>query len=102
MRRWKRGKGAEERVFLYFRDHANKFFTPEHVAAQVGVGRRRGREIVASLERIGKLEGVDTISTKMWGRPRRMYRAIRTTEDSLRQLEAFTTALKSSGLAVGP
>ena len=77
MRKWKREPDPQTRVFLYFQEHPNKFFTPEHVASQIGVGRRKVRGLIEYLEAIGKLEGVDTISTKFWGRPRRMFRAIR-------------------------
>lgn len=101
MRQWKRAKAKEERVFLYFREHKNKFFTPEHVGKQVGIGRRHVRLIVGYLEAIGKLEGVDTVSSYRWGRPKRMYRACRSTDDSLAQLEIFQKAAKDAGIVVG-
>lgn len=77
------------RIWLYLRAHPRMFFTEDHVAAQVKIGRRRTRAIVAELVLLGKLDRVETVSSMKWGRPKAMYRVIRTTEDSLDQLEAF-------------
>lgn len=89
MRSWRTADNDPERVFLYFREHPDKFLTPEHVAAQIKLGKRRTRKIVAWLVREAKLEAIDTVSSKGWGRPKKMFRAIRTTEDALAQLEVF-------------
>jgi len=43
VRAWKGAETDPEKVFLYFREHADKFFTEDHVAAQIKVGRRRTR-----------------------------------------------------------
>lgn len=101
MRAWKLAETPNERIFLYFREHADKFFAPEHIAAQVGVSERVGRQIIGRLEIAGKIESVDTVASENWGRPRRMYRATRTSRDSLRQLEAFPTIRRRRGKAVG-
>ena len=87
MRSWKSASSDAERVFLYFREHADKFLTEDHVAAQIKLGRRRTRRIVAWLVREAKLEAVDTVSSRGWGRPKKMFRAIRTSDDSIFQLE---------------
>lgn len=72
---------------MYFREHPNKFLTEDHVAAQIKLGRRRTRRIVAWLVCEAKLEAVDTVSSYGWGRPKKMFRAIRTSNDSIFQLE---------------
>ena len=97
MRRWKKADSDPERVFLYFREHPDKFLTAEHVAAQIKIGRRRCRRIVAWLVLEAKLEAVDTVSSRLWGRPKKMFRAVRTNEDSIRQLEVFRDSLARSG-----
>lgn len=91
MRAWKKAKLPAERVFVYFADHHDKFFTEDHIAAQVGVGRRRVRKIVAFLVAENKLETIETVSAPAWGRPKLMFRAIRSnaSADSIRQLEIF-------------
>lgn len=101
MRSWRGAGSPEERVYLYFRAHPNNFFTPEHVASQVKMARRAARRIITELELMGKLEGVNTVSSYRWGRPRKMWRSTRgqaTAHDSLQQLEAFRHAVKFSGL----
>lgn len=98
MRSWKKAGNDPERVFLYFREHPEKFFTEDHVAAQIKIGRRRCRKIVAWLVLEAKLEAVDTVSSWRWGRPKRMFRAIRTNEDSIAQLEVFRDSLAAAGL----
>lgn len=89
MRAWKKQVDATKRIFLYFRAHPFKFFTSEHVAAQTKITKKATRQIIAELENIGKLEGVDTVSSKWWGKPRRMWRSVRGGSDSLHQLEVF-------------
>jgi predicted ArsR family transcriptional regulator len=89
VRSWRTAENDPERVFLYFRAHPDKFLTPEHVAAQVKIGKRRARRIVTFLVREAKLEAVDTVSSKGWGRPKKMFRAVRTNDDTLAQLEVF-------------
>lgn len=79
MRAWKSAETDPEKVFLYFREHADKFFTEDHVAAQVGIGRKRTRIHVAALVDLGKLEAVDTVSSMKWGRPKVMFRSLRGT-----------------------
>lgn len=91
MRAWKRIQKPEERIFLYFRDHADKFLTEDHVAAQVGIGKRRARKIVHELAQAGKLEAVETVSSARWGRPKIMFRAIRTSWDNVDQVEALAS-----------
>ena len=78
-----------ERVFLYFREHPDKFLTEDHVAAQIKIGRRRCRRIVGWLVLEAKLEAVDTVSSLRWGRPKKMFRAIRSSPDNVLQLEVF-------------
>lgn len=89
MRAWKRQQDKVKRVFLYFRAHPFKCFTFEHVAAQTKVSKVQTLAIIRELEAIGKLEGIDTVSSKWWGKPRRMWRAMRGSDDSLHQVEAF-------------
>lgn len=89
MRSWKSATSDAERVFLYFREHPDKFLTEDHVAAQVKLGRRRTRRIVGWLVREAKLEAVDTVSSFRWGRPKKMFRAIRSSPDNVLQLEVF-------------
>lgn len=98
MRSWKKAAAPADAVFLYFRAHPTTFFTPEHVAHQVGVGRRQTRRIVQILENLQKLEGVDVVTALRWGRPKRYFRAMRTADDSLDQLEVFQDALEASDL----
>lgn len=97
MRAWKSAATDPEKVFLYFREHADKFFTEDHVAAQIRVGRRRTRRIVAWLVAEAKLESIETVSSFAWGRPKKMFRAVRTTEDEIRQVELFRDAIASAG-----
>ncbi len=96
MRAWKSAVTDPEKIFLYFQEHADKFFTEDHVAAQVRVGRRRTRKIVAWLVAEAKLEAVDTVSSFRWGRPKKMFRANRA-EDSIRQVELFRDAIAAAG-----
>lgn len=98
MRAWKGARNDTEKVFLYFHAHTDTFFTEDHVAAQVKIGRRRCRRIVAWLAAEAKVETVETVSAFRWGRPKKMFRAIRSNEDNLRQLEVFRDALASAGL----
>ena len=97
MRTWKSASTDAEKVWLYFRDHPNKFFTEDHVAAQLKIGRRRCRRIVGWLADEAKLEPIDTISSSSWGRPKKMFRSVRTNADSFRQLEVFRDSLASAG-----
>lgn len=97
MRAWKKATADVDRIFLYFRDHTDKFFTEDHVAAQVKVGRRRTRKIVAWLVAEAKLESIETVSSFAWGRPKKMFRAIRTTEDNILQLEVFRDRFAAAG-----
>lgn len=99
MRRWKKAKLPVERVFLYFAEHADKFFTEDHVAAQVKVGRRRVRKIVAWLVAEDKLEAIETVSSFNWGRPKLMFRAIRSNalEDTVNQAELFRDKIAAAG-----
>ncbi len=91
MRAWKKTDVPDERIFLYFRDHADKFLTEDHVAAQVGIGKRRTRRIVHELAAAGKIQAVETVSSSRWGRPKLMFRACRhlALVDSVRQSEIF-------------
>lgn len=101
MRSWRGADHPTERVYLYFRAHPHNFFTPEHVAAQIKIARRLARKIISDLEQMGKLEGVNTVSSYRWGRPRKMWRSMRgqaTAMDSLAQLEAFRKALVLNGM----
>jgi hypothetical protein len=96
LRSWKKADTAAGAVFLYFRAHPTTFFTTEHVAAQVKLGQRQVRRIVKALEGLGKVRSVDTVSSSAWGRPKRMFQAVRTTADSLKQLEVFQDAVGAS------
>ena len=98
MRSWRSAPSDPERVFLYFREHPDQFLTEDHVAAQIKLGRRRTRRIVAWLVREAKLEAVDTVSSYGWGRPKKMFRAIRTSDDSVFQLEVFRNEVAAAGL----
>ncbi len=91
MRKWKSVKDPAERIFMYFREHADKFLTEDHVAVQVGIGKRRARRIIHELAGDAKLEAVETVSSSRWGRPKMMFRACRhmALEDTLRQRELF-------------
>lgn len=89
MRAWKREADPRTRVFKYFREHPDKFFTEDHVAAQVGIGKRRARRLVHELAGAGKLETVETVSSARWGRPKLMFRSVRSSWDSIAQAEAF-------------
>ena len=97
MRSWRTAATDPERVFLYFREHPNKFLTEDHVAANIKLGRRRTRKSVAWLVREAKLEAVDTVSSFGWGRPKKMFRAIRTSNDSIFQLELVRNAVADAG-----
>ena len=96
MRAWKGAVTEPEKIFLYFLEHADKFFTEDHVAAQVQIGRRRTRRIVAWLVAEAKLETVDTVSSFAWGRPKKMFRANRA-EDSIYQAELFRDRIAAAG-----
>ncbi len=88
MRKWKGIHDPALKIWTYFREHPDKFFTEDHVAAQVGIGRRRTRKIVAALVDLGKLEAVETVSSMKWGRPKVMFRSLRGTAwDCLNQSE---------------
>ncbi len=97
MRSWRTAATDPERVFLYFREHPNKFLTEDHVAANIKLGRRRTRKIVAWLVREAKLEVVDTVSSFHWGRPKKMFRAIRSSNDSIFQLELVRNTVADAG-----
>ena len=77
MRPWKAEPDPLARIFGYFREHPDKFFNEDHVAAQVGVGKRRTRKLIHALAGAGKLEAVETVSSARWGRPKLMFRSIR-------------------------
>lgn len=87
MRAWKKASDPDEKIWLYFRDHADKFFNEDHVAAQVGIGRRQTRRRIHALAEAGKLEAVETVSSARWGRPKMMFRSIRGSWDHIRQAE---------------
>ena len=90
MRAWKKpGQLPIARVFHYFRAHPDKFFTEDHIAAQLEAGRRSTRKNVARLVLYGKLEAVETVSSLKWGRPKLMFRAIRGGVDHLDQGELY-------------
>ncbi len=89
MRRWKSVEDPRRRIWTYFREHPDKFFTEDHVAAQVGIGKRRARRLVHELAAAGKLEAVETVSSPRWGRPKLMFRSIRKSWDDLAQVEAL-------------
>jgi len=93
VRAWKKTENRVERVFLYFRGHPVKLFTVEHVSSQVKIARRSTRAIVERLVEAGKLEAIETVSSKKWGRPRIMFRAIRGSGDSFLQRELFKKLL---------
>lgn len=96
MRRWKSAKLPIERVFLYLAEHPFKFFTTQHVASQIGMRHRECRRLVKHLVAENKIEGVETVSSLKWGRPRVMYRSVRTVKQSLRQLEVFRDSLAAA------
>ena len=98
MRSWKTAKTTGQAVFLYFRAHPETYFAPEHVAAQVMIGLNHVRKIIRALEKLQKLKGIDVQTADSWGRPRRFYCAMRTSEDSLRQFEVFRETLSRAGL----
>jgi predicted ArsR family transcriptional regulator len=88
VRRWKSIQDPALKIWTYFREHPDKFFNEDHVAAQVGIGRRRTRRLVAELVGQGKLEAVETVSSPRWGRPKMMFRSVRGTAwDCLNQAE---------------
>jgi hypothetical protein len=91
MRKWKSEHDPQTRVFLYFQEHPNKFFNARHVASQVRIGRIKVKGIIEFLEALGKLEGVHCVTSKLWGRPRTLYRCMRggPIHDSIPQVEAF-------------
>ncbi len=93
MRHWKKTEVPPERVFLYFHDHPRKLFTVEHVTSQTKIRRVLVREIIEHLLDRGKLEAIETVSARKWGRPRVMYRAIHTGPDSFKQAELFSRLL---------
>jgi len=96
VRNWKKTLVPPERVFLYFHAHTGKLLTIEHVASQVKIQRVLVIEIVAHLIDRGKLEAIETVSSKKWGRPRIMYRAIHHGRDSFKQSELFRKMLDAS------
>ena len=100
MRKWKKATDPVERIWLYFREHGDKFMTEDHVAAQVGIGKRRTRKLVHALAEEGKLQAVETVSSARWGRPKLMFRATRhiSLEDQLNQVELFKGAAKKAGV----
>jgi response regulator of citrate/malate metabolism len=88
VRRWKSIEDPTLKIWTYFREHPDKFFNEDHVAAQVGIGRRRTRRFVAELVGQGKLEAVETVSSPRGGRPKMMFRSVRGTAwDCLNQAE---------------
>ena len=91
MRAWKKTRDKRERIFLYFQAHPKNFFSSDHIAAQVGVGRKRTRSIVLDLEASGKVEGVDLVEAEKWGRTRRIWRSLGCGIYPLRQVEIFET-----------
>ncbi len=97
MRAWKSAATDPEKVYLYFREHADKFFTEDHVATQIHVGRRRTRRIVAWLVAEAKLESIETVSSFRWGRPKKMFRSVRANGDDLAQVELFRDAIAAAG-----
>jgi len=96
VRRWKGAKLPVERVYLYLAEHRHKFFTTQHIAAQVGVPHRQTRRLVKYLVAENKIEGIETVSSLKWGRPRTMYRSVRTVKETLRQLEVFRDAVAAA------
>ena len=97
MRAWKGAQNDTEKIFLYFHAHTDVFFTEDHIAAQTRIGRRRCRRIVAWLADEAKIQSVETVSSFAWGRPKKMFRAIRSNEDNLRQLEVFRNSFAAAG-----
>ena len=100
MRIWKKATTTGDAVFLYLHDHPGLYFSPEHLATQVGAGQRHVRQVLKTLERLGKASMIEVVVSVHWGRPRRYYCATRATEDSLKQLEAFAEPVKTPGLLV--
>lgn len=96
VRAWKGVQDPDERVFAYLREHADKFLTEDHVAAQVGIGKRRTRKIIHELAADGKILAVETVSSARWGRPKMMFCAHRHIglDDQLRQMEIFGPRVK--------
>lgn len=97
MRSWKKATDPRARVFLYFRAHRELYFSAEHIAAQIGIGCKLCRHLLLELLADGKLHAAEVVEAKKWGRPRTYYRAIRTSEDSLQQLEVFKKAADRAG-----
>ena len=88
MRKWKGIHDPDLKIWTYFREHPDKFFNEDHVAAQVGIGKRKTRKLVSELVHNGKLEAVETVSSPRWGRPKLMFRSLRGTAwDCLNQAE---------------
>ena len=83
-------------MFLYFRAHPEIWFTPDHVAHQCAIGRKRARRIILVLEELQKLTSIEYMAAHKWGRPRKLYKATRLTEDALDQLEIFQEGLAPS------
>lgn len=96
MRSWKNAETLVQRVFLYFRAHPETYFTVEHVVSQVKHTKNDVRRVIKRLCTLGKLDRIETMSAKKWGRSRWMYRAIRTADDSVDQLEVFQDAVTAS------
>ena len=92
MRDWKKTDIPYVRVYRYFQAHETKFFTSEHIAAQIGVGRKQTRAIIQGLELAGKVEGVDLVEALRWGRTRRIWRSLGRGTYPLRQVEIFPAA----------
>lgn len=87
MRRWRSIGDPDLRIWTYFREHPDKFFTEDHVAAQVGIGKRQTRRRIHELANRGKLEAVETVSSALWGRPKLMFRSVRGSWDCITQEE---------------
>ena len=77
MRAWKAIADPDLRIWTYFREHPDKFFNEDHVAAQVGIGKRQTRRRIHELAEAGKIEAVETVTSARWGRPKLMFRSVR-------------------------
>ena len=88
MRAWKKISDPDLKIWTYFREHPDKFFNEDHVAAQLGIGKRQTRRRIHELVEAGKLEAVETATAARWGRPKLMFRSLRGTAwDCLNQAE---------------
>lgn len=91
MRKWKGIHDPDLKIWTYFREHPDKFFNEDHVAAQLGIGKRQTRKRIHELVSRGKLESVETVTSALWGRPKLMFRSVRGTAwDCLNQAELVT------------